>query len=159
MSERIENIKKALAESRERVNYVFDRVGDAWDTPIYSDGAAWNAQQLAIHMSISDKGLSGQAMKIAADVEAIPADFDLERFNKRSVEKAAEKTIEQVRSDMIASRDELLRWLDAVSDESVLDKEGRMAAMHIWPVEKIIYWVANHEKTHADDIAGVLGIQ
>lgn len=159
MSERIDNIKKALAESRERVNYVFDRMGDAWDTPIYSDGAAWNAHQLAIHMAISDRGLSNQAIGIAADKEIIPADFDLERFNRRSVEKSAERTIEQVREDMAASRAELLQWLDQLADESVLDKEGRMAALHIWSVERILYWIANHEKTHADDMARVAGIQ
>jgi len=40
MSERIERIKQNLAQARDYWNSVLDQVGDRWDTPVYSDGAA-----------------------------------------------------------------------------------------------------------------------
>jgi hypothetical protein len=159
MSERIEALKSRLAESRRRVNEVLDQVGDRWDTQVYSEGAAWNVRQLLVHMSLSDKGLNGQAMGIAEDKEVIPADFDLELFNRRSVEKRGEMTVEEARANMEKSRQDLLAWLDGITDESVLNKEGRMAALEIMSVEKLVHHVANHEETHANDIARVLGIQ
>src|SRR5687767_8001985 len=100
MSERIDALKSRLADSRQRVNEVLDQVGDRWDTQVYSDGAGWNVRQLLVHMSVSDKGLNGQAMGIADDKEVIPADFDLEKFNSRSVEKRAEMSIEEARANM-----------------------------------------------------------
>jgi hypothetical protein len=159
MSERIEQLKSDLVASREYVNHVLDNVGDRWETQVYSEGAAWNVRQLLVHVSVSDKGLNGQAMGIAEDKEMIAADFDLELFNRRSVEKRAEMSVEEARTNMEKSRKDLLAWLDGITDESVLDKEGRMAALEIMSVERLVKHIAHHEKTHAEDIAKVLDIQ
>ncbi len=97
MSQRAQELKTALAESHQHLNHVLDLVGDRWDTQVYTEGAAWTVQQLAIHLMISDKAQTTMAMKIASGEEGVPADFDLERYNRRSVEKCADASIADVR--------------------------------------------------------------
>ncbi|MCB9436355.1 MAG: DinB family protein [Anaerolineales bacterium] len=155
---RIPAIKEALAASRHRLNAVFDQVGDRWDEQVYSEGAAWNVKQLATHLAVSERGLAGQVIGIAEGREVIPADFDLERFNRRSVDKRVEMTIEQIREELAKARQELLAWVDSITDESILDNEGRHASMNIMSSEAILYQIADHERAHADDIAKALGL-
>ena len=158
MSERIQRIKAELAASRQYLNRVLDQVGDRWNTQVYSDGAAWTVGQLAVHLAISDRGQTNVVQGIAEGREVVPADFDLERYNQRSVEKRADMTPEQARREMAASREQLNAWLDTL-DESALEKEGRHASLRILSVEHLLLeMMALHERDHAGDIARVLGI-
>lgn len=157
MSERIEQHKAQLASARERLNDVFDQIGDHWHTQVYSEGAAWNIHQLAIHLMVSDKGQSNTVMGIARGENVVAEDFDLEKYNRRSVEKRADTSPDAVRASLAASRAELLAWLDTI-DDAVLQKQGRHASMRILSVGQILDVMADHERTHANDIAKVLGI-
>ncbi|NDJ85334.1 MAG: DinB family protein [Chloroflexi bacterium] len=158
MPNRIETIKRRLTESRQRLNAVLDHVEERWETPVYSEGAAWNIHQLAIHLALSEKGLANQAIGIAEGREVIPADFDLERYNRRSVEKRAHKAVEEIREDLVTARQDLLAWLDGIDDEAVLDRSGRHASLRIMTAGEILLEMADHEMMHANDIALVLGI-
>lgn len=153
----VEAIKTGLNETRDLLNRVLDSVGDRWDTQVYSDGAAWNVRQLLIHLAISDKGLNNQVMGIAEGREVIPADFDIDRYNKRSVEKQAEMTPEQARASLAESRAALLAWLDTV-DSAALERTGRHASLKIMTVREILETMIIHERDHARDIAQALGI-
>lgn len=157
MSERIEQIKADLASARQHLEHVLDAVGDRWDIQVYSDGAGWTVKQLAIHLADADRGTNGQVMGIAAGREVIPSDFDLNRYNKRAVEKRNEMSIEEVRQSLSATRAELLTWLDTI-DDAALDKKGRHATMQILSVAEILGVMAAHERGHANDIADVLGL-
>jgi hypothetical protein len=158
MSERIQHVKNELAASRKHLDHVLDQVGDRWDTQVYSDGAAWTVRQLLTHVAISDKGQANVVAAIAEGRDIVPPDFDLNRYNQRSVEKRADLTVEQAREEMAASRQQLYTWLDTI-DESTLDKQGRHASLQILSIEQILVgMLAAHERNHADDIARVLGI-
>lgn len=158
MSERIETLKHEVSTARQYLNAVLDQVGDRWDTPVYSDGARWNVRQLVVHLSIADHGLNNQIMNIAEGREVIPEDFDLERYNQRSVEKRAEMTVEEARANLDASRKALIEWLDSV-DEAKLERTGRHASLRILSVEELVHVVADHDRGHASDIARALGIE
>jgi hypothetical protein len=156
MSERFEAIKVKLDAARAHLNQVLDTVGDRTEVQVYSDGAAWNVRQLAIHLSDADRGQSNLVKAIAIGQDPTPADFDLDRYNKRSVEKRAEMTFEQTRESLAATRADLYEWLNA-QDESILPKKGRHASLHILSIEQIFDVMANHERDHANDIARALG--
>ncbi len=157
MSDRIQKIKADLADGRARLNYVFDNVGNRWDTLVYSEGAAWNVRQLATHLMITDKGHNNTVAGIAKGEEIIPADFDLERYNKRSVEKRGEASIDEIRAALATTAAERDAWLDTI-DDATLDIKGRHGSMKILSIEEILHVVANHDRDHANDIARVLNI-
>jgi hypothetical protein len=157
MSQRIQQVKKNLADARQYLNGVLDQVEDRWETQVYSDGAAWTVRQLAIHLMITDKGHNNMLKAIANGEETISEDFDLERFNKRSVEKRAEMTVDEARAGLAATAAERNAWLDTI-DDGALDKTGRHGSMRILSVEQILDVVASHDHDHGTDIARVLQI-
>jgi hypothetical protein len=157
MRERLDKLKANLDAARAHLNHVLDAVGERTEAQVYSDGAAWNVRQLTIHLADADRGQSSVVKAIAEGRELIPADFDIERYNKRSVEKRAEMTFEQAREGLAASRAEFYAWLDT-QDDSFLDKQGRHASLHILSAEQILNVMADHERDHAHDIAKTLGL-
>lgn len=157
MTPRLEQLQQTLTDSHAYVSRVLDAVGDGWDTQIYSDGAAWTARQLLIHLVISNQGLNNQVFGIAEGREVIPPDFDINRYNKRSVEKKAEMTNAEARASLNEARTALFQWMAAV-DDSVLEREGRHASLQIMSLEVMLQLIADHERAHADDIARVLAI-
>ena len=157
MSERIEQHKQALNDARAYLNRVLDAVGDQGEVQVYSDGAAWTVRQLAIHLADADRGQSRVVMGIANGEELIPPDFDVERYNRRSVEKRAEMSIAEVRQSLNDTRAQLLEWLDSIED-ATLEKQGRHANLRVLTVAEFLQVMAAHERQHADDIARVLAL-
>ncbi len=156
---KIADIREELHDSRRMLDDVLDHVGDRWESSVYSEGAAWNVHQLLLHLAITGEAHNNMAMGYANGIEVVPPDFDLERYNRRSVEKKAEMTPQQARESLNQSRAALLAWLDTVTDESVFEKTGRHGSMNIFTVRQILRVLAQHEKNHGLDIARMLGIQ
>lgn len=157
MSERIDRIRQELEESRQYLYHVLGQVGDRWETPVYSDGLQWNVRQLLAHLADADRGHNAQAMNIAEGKDLIPEDFNIERYNRRTTEKSADKTPQQAISELETTRQQLYDWLSTI-DERALDNKGRHATLKIMTVEQILGVLVWHERTHAQDIAVALGI-
>jgi uncharacterized damage-inducible protein DinB len=158
MSDRISHIKTQLEESRQNLTRVLDQVGDRWEEQVYADGLGWTVRQLLNHLVDSDRGHNAQAMNIAQGKDIIPEDFDVQRYNRRTTEKTADKSAEQARAELEEHRRQLYDWLDGI-DESALDQKGRHASLRIMSVEEILLFQADHERAHTDDIARTLDIQ
>ena len=154
----VQTLKQALANSRAYTNRVLDQVGGRWDTQVYSDGAGWTVRQLLIHLAITDQGQTNTVMAIASGENPVPEDFDLERYNRRSVEKRADLTPDQARQMLNDSRVKLNAWLDTL-DEAALEKRGRHGSLNIYSIAEFLQVIADHERTHAGDIARVLAIE
>jgi len=106
---------------------------------------------------ISDKGQTNTIKGIAAGQEVVPADFDLQRYNERSVQKRADASITEIREALTASKAERDAWLETI-DDATLEIKGRHASGLILSVGQILDVMANHETGHANDIARVLKI-
>lgn len=150
-------IKAKLDEARDEMNRVLDQVGDRWEQQVYSDGLAWTVRQVLVHVADADRGHNRQAMGYAEGQQVIPPDFDVQRYNVRTTEKLASKTVDEARMEMSQSRQALLEWLDSV-DEEKLNREGLHASGNIMTVRNMLRIQALHEQGHARDIAAALGL-
>ena len=153
----IQTLKFELNVARDYLNRILNQVGDRWETQIYTEGAAWTARQLLIHLAITDQGQSNTVMAIANGEELVPPDFDLERYNKRSVEKRAEMTVDEARQMLSDTRAKFNEWLDQL-DESKLELTGRHGSLNVYSIGEFLEVMATHERNHANDIARVLSI-
>lgn len=153
MSERIQQHIAALNQQRAFLDSVLDQIGARGDEQLYSDGAQWTLRQLCIHLAVADKGHNNMIWGIAQGENIIPEDYDVDRFNKRSVEKRAEMSLDEARQSLRETRAALLDWLSQLDDESVLDREGRHATLRIMSISQMLDGMAVHERDHADDIA------
>ena len=159
LNERLDKIRDNLGSARTTLNTVLDQVDGRWDAQVYSDGAAWNIQQLLIHLSTAERDMVRLVQNIAKGEGGVPEDFDLERYNKRSVEKRAEMTPDEARENLVnVTRPALLEWLDTIDDEAILEREGRHGTMTVMSVEQILMIIGDHERLHAEDIAKALNI-
>lgn len=147
----VEKYISRLTKARERLNDVLDAAQPYSDEQLYSDGAQWTVRQLAIHLAIADKGHNKMLEYISRGENLIPEDYDLNRYNKRSVEKSDDMTFEQARQSLAQSRQELLEWLENI-DDATLEKEGRHASLHILTIAQIMNVMSRHEEGHASDL-------
>jgi hypothetical protein len=157
MTERLEQHKQQLADSRARLLEALERIGERGDEQIYSEGAQWTLRQLAIHLALADAGHNNMIDHYTQGKEFIPENYDIERYNKRSVDKSGDMTLEQAIAALHKSRAELLAWFDAQEDDGFLDKQGRHASLRILSISEIIAVMAAHELGHTKDIMAMLG--
>jgi DinB superfamily len=125
---------------------------EQWQTPVPSEEEApWTAKDVLIHVTLSEGGHVGQIARAASGQEAVPADFDLNRYNRRSVQKNAEKTVDDLLADLQTNYSQLVAKLDEVS-EADLDKTSRHARGDTLTVEGFFRRCSEHRLEHAQQL-------
>lgn len=140
-----------LASARERIIGLLERAKPHSEEQLYSDGAAWTIRQLATHLMIADRGITMVIQNIASGGNPIPEDYDVDRYNKRSVEKMPDVSIDAAIAAMRDSRADLLAWLEG-ADEAALTRVGRHPLRFEAPLSRFLEIMALHDHQHADDL-------
>ncbi len=123
-----------------------------WDKPVPSDeGFDWKARDVLAHLAVSEGGQLGQLTRCVAGEMTVPDDFDLARFNRRSVQKQADKPVSALLADIERGHAEVLKTLQAVS-EADLDKSGRHARGDVITVEQFFVRITEHRREHAEQL-------
>jgi uncharacterized damage-inducible protein DinB len=158
MSSRMDDILHQLDQTRHTLRSVLDHLQiDDWEKTIQDEDQKWTVRQIVSHLFDAQRGMTGQISKISVGEEVIPPDFDLNRWNRRAVEKQADKTPQELVAGLEDGRTALKQVLNGLTDEQ-LDKRGRHSSLQIMSVEEIIRQIATHEADHARIIAEKLGL-
>ncbi len=156
MSDRTQEILIELEQQRSILLNVLRRLTpEQWEMPVQDGDSHWTARQMLAHLSDAERGMIGQATRIAAGDEPIPPDFDLSRWNKRAVEKLNEKSSAELLQSLTDSRARLKEALTKLTDAD-LDKVGRHSSLQMMTVEAIFRLIGTHEVDHATNIASAL---
>ena len=125
---------------------------EQWQMPVPSESdAPWTAKDVLSHLAISEGGHVGQITRAVAGEEPVPADFDLTRYNRRSVQKNAEKSVEDLLKDLETNFSQLVAKLDAITAAD-LDKQGRHARGDVLAVADFFLRCAEHRLDHAQQL-------
>lgn len=155
MPDRKTEIIRRLDDSRAYLHSVIaDLTAEQWDTPVQQTDARWTARQMLGHLREAERGMTGQITRIAAGQESVPTDFDLNRWNKRQVEKLADKPAAEIAHELDDVRTNLKTVIAELS-EADLDKRGRHGSLAIMSIEEILLLIADHETAHAQEIAAI----
>lgn len=131
---------------------------EQWAMPVPSDeDHEWKARDVLAHIAVSEAGQLGQINRVLAGGQGVPDDFDLKRFNRRSAEKQAATSVEELLARLERDHAEVLKALDLV-DEADLDKTGRHARGDTLTVEQFFHRTTEHRRQHAEEIARSLGL-
>lgn len=131
---------------------------EQWAKSVPSDeGAQWTAKDVLAHMAVSEGGQLGQLDRLSAGEDGVKADFDLNRFNRRSVEKQAGRSVAEMLQEIETGHAQVLTKLGAVS-EADLDKSGRHARGDVITVEGLFIRITEHRRQHAEEIQRTLGM-
>lgn len=143
-----QEIKGKLETTRKQLlDFASGLSDDAWQVTAYAEGSEWRAVDVLRHLADSERGMTGLMMQIRQGGEGVSADFDLNRWNRRAVEKLQDKTPAQLLDDMAQSRVRLMDFIDSLEPED-WEKEGRHGSMRIMTIEEICNLIADHEQSH-----------
>jgi uncharacterized damage-inducible protein DinB len=157
LSERKHLIHDHLLRTREDLLEVIGQLQPSdWDRAVQSVEGGWTVKQALLHIATSENGqiLTGKA--IAAGQPTVPDDFDLNRYNRRQVEKNQARQPPEILFGMAESRQKLLAFLDEVSAED-LEKRGKHGRGDVISLEQLFYRVGEHEAEHTAEIKRALG--
>ncbi len=137
---------------------VFQGLSEAdWQTPVPSEEEApWTARDVLAHLAVSEGGQLGVVSRLLGGGVGIPDDFDLARYNRRSVQKQAAKTVPELLAQIEQDHLAVLAALDAL-DEADLDKTGRHARGDVLTVEQFFHRITEHRRQHAEELQRTLG--
>lgn len=156
MTDQQAEIRAALAVARQDLLQVLAGIDEAaWETAVYSESSNWQLIDLLRHVVDAEAGMIGLMVRIRDGGEGVPADFDLNRWNARRVEKLAAKTRHELLADLEQNRANLLNFMDSL-DEADWAKQGRHGSGRIMSLAEICQIIADHESAHAADFRAAL---
>ena len=150
--DRLEPLLDKLAATRQTLLAVLENMPpDNWEKTLYSEGATWTASDVLRHLVSAQYGMIRLIQVIQEGGEGVPPDFDRDRYNQRSVEKARDKNPAQLIQQLQENRSWLLTILPTLVAED-WEKKGRHASGRFLTIAEIVAVIADHEQIHAHDL-------
>ncbi len=157
LGERKHLIRDHLLHTREGLLDVIGQLETAdWERPVQAVEGGWTVKQVLLHVATSEGGQLATGKAIAAGQPTVPDDFDLNRYNRRQLEKNQAKQPPEILFGMAESRQKVLAFLDEVSAEE-LDKRGKHGRGDVISLEQLFYRIGEHEVGHTAEIRKALG--
>jgi hypothetical protein len=157
LSERKHLIHDHLIRTREATLELIGQMDiDDWEHPVQTAEGGWTVKQMMLHLATSESGQIRTAQAIAAEQPTVPDDFDLDRYNKRQIEKNQAKQPPEILFGMAESQQKLLAFLETVTADD-LDKRGKHGRGDVISLEQLFYRIGEHEAAHTAEIKQALG--
>jgi hypothetical protein len=157
LSERKHLIHNHLIRTREELLDVIGQMDTAdWERPVQAGGGGWTVKQVLLHVATSESGQLAAGKAIAAGQPTVPDDFDLNRYNRRQIEKNQVRQPPEILYGMAESRQKVLAFLDDASAED-LDKRGKHGRGDVISLEQLFYRIGEHEAEHTAEIRQASG--
>ncbi len=157
LSERKHLIHDHLIRTREELLEVIGQMEIAdWDRPVQSVADGWTVKQMLLHLATAEIGQFNTGKAIAAGQSNVSDDFDLNRYNRRQIEKNQAKQPPEILFGMAESHQKVLAFVDEVSAED-LEKRGKHGRGDVISLEQLFYRIGEHEEEHTAEIKKALG--
>jgi hypothetical protein len=159
MSDRKDKLRQTIQADDAASLAIFKRLSrEQWERPVPSDeGADWKARDVLAHVAVSEGGQLVVIGRILTGEGGVPADFELNRYNRRAVQKQAERSTDDLLASIERDHANVLGSLEAASDAD-LDKTGRHARGDTLTIEQFFLRITEHRRQHAEELAHNLGL-
>ena len=157
MSERKDELRRHL-EKRHAETWPFLQGLTESDMPVEvysSEDATWTVKDLLGHLVDGERGNLGQAKRLVAGEQTVPEDFDLDRWNRGAVRRAAKASPVDHLAVIAESYSKALNFLETLS-ENDLEKVGRHSSGEMMTTEEFLRRMVNHRLEHVTDIRSAL---
>ncbi len=154
MPDRKYTVKQELQAARDALLAEIDKIveGD-WAKPTGVEG--WTVKDTLSHLAYNQPSQPRLLRNILEGKGGTPANFDLNYYNKRGVEKQQGKSIEQLKAELAAGHADTLQLLDEINDAD-FDKMGAHASAGHTTIENIFRTIARHDREHTQHIVEAL---
>lgn len=159
--DKVAEITKEQEAAYQELQELFGGLDDAdWGRSVYGHSEGWTVRDLLSHLVTAGSGLLGVAQLIAEGRLEMPSDFDLDRWNRRQVEKQAERTVPELLESLGEVQRNVLAYLDVLTAHdgaTILSRHGHHAVFGESTVELILRRIYQHDREHAAQIRQALG--
>ncbi len=156
MSDQKETLRQHLFDSRATLMDCLNSLTpEQWQTVIFSEENQWTATDILRHLVTAQRGMIAQITQIQQGGSGVPDDFDLARWNARSVQKTQDKTVAALLTDLADGQTNLFAVMDTMQADD-WEKKGRHGSGRILSIAEIAHLIGSHENTHAQDIRQAL---
>lgn len=153
-----EEIREALTSARQELLSLLSGLGEwQWAAPVFTheEEDGWSVADVLRHLASAERGMTATMKHIREGGEGVPTDFDLNRWNARTVAKTKDKVPAELLAEMEKNRERLFHFIDSLEPED-WRKQGRHASLRIMSIEEIARLTADHERRHTADIREAL---
>jgi hypothetical protein len=159
VSDRKDKLRQTIEADDATSLAIFRRVSpEQWDKPVPSDeGATWKARDVLSHVTISEGGQLVVIQRILAGNGGVPEDFDLNRYNRRVVQKQADRSVDDMLASIERDHAQVLAALESTGEVD-LDKTGRHARGDTLTIAQFFHRITEHRRQHAEELARNLGL-
>ena len=157
MSERKDAIRKHLETRHAETWPLLEGLNES-DMPVevYSaEEGSWTVRDLIGHLADGERGNLGQAKRLVAGRQTVPTDFDLNRWNRGAVRRAAETSPSDLMQVIADSYSSALAFLEGLDDKD-LDKVGLHSSGETMTTESFLRRMVDHRLEHVTDIQAAL---
>lgn len=157
MSDRKEAIRNHMQQVNSQTWPVLTGLSsDDMQVEVYAgEEGLWTVKDVLGHLSDGERGQLGQARRLVAGAQTVPADFDIDRWNRGAVRRADAATPEELLDQIAAAFEEALTFLDGLSEDD-LDKTGLHSSLRTLSTEGILRNIVDHRQEHTADIETAL---
>jgi len=157
MSERTEALRSHMELRHAETWPVLEGLNDSdMLVEIYSaEEGTWTVKDLLGHLADGESGILGQAKRLVAGEQTVPSDFDLDRWNRGAVRRAAKTSPAELMRTIADSYSGALAFLESL-DDSDLDQEGLHSSGEMLTTEGFLRRMVDHRLEHVMDIQAAL---
>jgi uncharacterized protein (TIGR03083 family) len=147
-------IREELVSAQQQLLQTVAGLG-AEDWSRLSPNEGWTVRDLLTHLTTSETGFIPTLKRMAAGEGGVPADFDPNRWNASQLRRRGDVAPDQLVSEIKSSHAEMLALLEGL-DDTALDRRGRLSTGVDGSTEDNFRLVADHKRSHSEDIRAAL---
>lgn len=128
-----------------------------WQTPIYTEGAAWQVHQILAHFASAEASILQLAQEIVAGQDGLPSDFDLDTYNEQQAAVLALMSREELLQLFLQARSATVAFVEGLQAGD-LERQGRHPWLGLAKIEDILKLMYRHNQIHQRDIRRALEV-
>lgn len=158
MSQRKDSIREHMTQAHvDTWPFLSSLAPSDLETRVYAAQAeGWTVRQVLAHLADAERGLLGQARRVAEGKDGVPADFDRERWNRGAVRRKANVEVPALLHEIQDAHEQGLEFLRDLPEKD-LDLSGRSSMGIVLTVEGLLRRIGDHRREHVADIHRALG--
>ncbi len=150
----LEPIARDMENNRELLDKVVDSLTKEQMLQPVREGE-YSGKQILAHLAGAERGMTTLMRRmVAGEQPRLKSDFDLDLYNSRHQEKREGMTIEQLRTELAGTRQDLLSFMETLTPQD-LDKHGDHPRLKDATVRQVLEIIASHELEHTQELQKV----
>ncbi len=146
---------KLQTEGRKTLDFFRAVKGEAWQRPVYSEGAEWTVRDILAHITSAERSIPRLIRVLLDEGRQLPPDFDLDAYNRRKVREMADRSPEELLALFEQRRAATVAMVESLSEQD-LRTVGRHPFLGEARVEDMLKLIYRHIQIHQRDIRRAL---